>query len=43
MILNIIPFKKYFFRSDNYKTYKIMRNSKIVIGTMSTMLRENCH
>ena len=33
--------KNIFFRSDNYKTYKIMQNSKIVIGTMSTMLREN--
>ncbi len=33
--------KNIFFRSDNHKTYKIMRKSKIVIGTMSTMLREN--
>ena len=33
--------KNIFFRSNNFKTYKIMQNSKIVIGTMSTMLREN--
>ena len=33
--------KNIFFRSDDYKTYKIMQKSKIVIGTMSTMLREN--
>lgn len=33
--------KNIFFRSDNYKTYKIMQKSKVVIGTMSTMLREN--
>ena len=39
MIINI--FKNIFFRSNNFKTYKIMQNSKIVIGTMSTMLREN--
>ena len=30
-----------FFRSENYKTYKIMHKSKVVIGTMSTLLREN--
>ena len=33
--------KNIFFRSENHKTYKIMQKSKIVIGTMSTMLREN--
>ena len=30
-----------FFRPTNYKTYKIMCKSKVVVGTMSTMLREN--
>jgi surface carbohydrate biosynthesis protein len=33
--------KNIFFMSENYKTYKIMQKSKVVIGTMSTMLREN--
>ncbi len=33
--------KNIFFRSDHFKTYKIMQRSKVVIGTMSTMLREN--
>ncbi len=33
--------KNIFYRSKNYKTYKIMQRSKVVIGTMSTMLREN--
>ena len=30
-----------FFRPKKYETYDIMINSKVVIGTMSTMLREN--
>ena len=30
-----------FFRSKNYNTYRIMEKSELVIGTMSTMLREN--
>ena len=30
-----------FFRPKDYKTYEIMEKSKVVIGTMSTMLREN--
>jgi surface carbohydrate biosynthesis protein len=33
--------KNIFFRKGPYDTYKQMLNSKIVIGTMSTMLREN--
>jgi len=35
--------KNIFFRSKNYKTYEIMQKSKITIGTMSTMLRENLY
>ena len=33
--------KNIFFRPKKYETYDIMTNSKVVIGTMSTMLREN--
>ena len=33
--------KNIFFRPKKYGTYDIMIKSKIVIGTMSTMLREN--
>ena len=33
--------KNLLFRSKNYETYKKMTKSKIVIGTMSTLLREN--
>jgi len=33
--------KNIFFRPKKYETYDIMMNSKVVIGTMSTMLREN--
>ncbi len=33
--------KNLFYRQKNYATYKIMEKSKIVIGTMSTLLREN--
>ena len=33
--------KNMFFRPTNYKTYEIMCKSKVVVGTMSTMLREN--
>ena len=33
--------KNIFFRPKKYETYDIMINSKVVIGTMSTMLREN--
>lgn len=33
--------KNIFFRPKKYKTYDLMIKSKIIIGTMSTMLREN--
>ena len=33
--------KSMFFRPSTYKTYEIMEKSKVVVGTMSTMLREN--
>jgi len=33
--------KNIFFRPKNYQTYDMMLKSKLVIGTMSTMLREN--
>ena len=33
--------KNMFFRPNTYKTYEIMERSKVVVGTMSTMLREN--
>ena len=33
--------KNMFFRPNNYETYEIMKKSKVVVGTMSTMLREN--
>jgi len=33
--------KSMFFRPSTYKTYEMMEKSKVVVGTMSTMLREN--
>jgi hypothetical protein len=33
--------KRFFFRKDSFHTYKLMKQSKVVIGTMSTTLREN--
>ncbi len=33
--------KKFSFRGNPFKTYEIMKQSKVVIGTMSTTLREN--
>ncbi len=33
--------KNIFFRPKEYQTYEMMLKSKVVIGTMSTMLREN--
>ena len=33
--------KNIIFRSSKYNTYNFMEKSKVVIGTMSTMLREN--
>ena len=33
--------KNLFYRQEKYATYKMMEKSKIVLGTMSTLLREN--
>ena len=33
--------KNIFYRRPGYYTYEVMQKSKIVVGTMSTMLREN--
>ena len=37
----IFLMKNIFYRKPGYFTYKVMQKSKVVVGTMSTMLREN--
>ena len=38
--MNMFLMKNIFYRRPGYYTYEVMQKSKIVVGTMSTMLRK---